>query len=215
MSYPDQVPARRPAVVTAATAVLVLMAAGALAYAVAGLLTVDGTVRAFRSAAGSTSAGPAEIDAVVLLLWLVAALSAVLSVAVAPLLGGLALGLRRGRPGARVATWVVCGVGLLCGCCGVGVLTAERAVPLRLGADARSTAELYALIPDAHPGWWLPLNAGLSVAQMLGYLVVAALLALPAAHAWFRRPVATPHPAGSPPHPRPTSGAQQPPPAPW
>ncbi|SCL23436.1 hypothetical protein GA0070616_2725 [Micromonospora nigra] len=210
MSYPDQAPARRPAVVTAATVVLVLMAVGALAYAVTGLLIVGGTVREFRAAAASTSAGPAEIDAVVLLLWLVAALSAGLSVAVAPLLGGLALGLRRGRPGARVATWVVCGVGLLCGCCGVGALTAERAVPLRLGADARTTAELYALIPDAHPGWWLPLNAGVSVAQLLGYLVVAVLLALPAAGAWFRRPVAvTP-----PPHSPPTPGAP-PPPAPW
>ena len=92
-----------------------------------------------------------------------------------------------GRSGARTATWVVAGTGLLCGCCGLAVLVGQRAAPLRLGADDRITAELLGLVGDAYPSWWIPVNATLSVAQILGYLVVAALLTLPSSGAFLRR----------------------------
>ncbi|MDO3706034.1 hypothetical protein Q3W71_30630 [Micromonospora sp. C28SCA-DRY-2] len=187
MSYPDQAPARRPAVVSLAAAVLAVMAVAALGYAVAGLLALGGAVAEFRSAAAGTSARPDEIDGMVTLLRVSTVLTAVVSLLVGLLLAGLALGLLTGRSGARVGTWVVSGLGLVFGCCGLAVLVGQRAAPLRLGADERATAELLALLGDAQPGWWLPVNAGLSVGQVLGYLVVAALLALPAANAWFRR----------------------------
>ncbi|MCM0678033.1 hypothetical protein NCC78_25640 [Micromonospora phytophila] len=196
MSYPDQAPARRPAAVTLATAVLALMAVASLAYAAAGPLTLGGTVAELRAAAGGTSARPDDIDGVVTLLRVSTVLSAVLGLLGGLLLAGLALGLRAGRSGARVATWVVSGLGLLFGCCGLAVLLGQRATPLRLGADDRGTAELLGLVGDAYPSWWIPLNAGLSVGQVLGYLVVAMLLALPAANAWFRR-----RPPGTPPAP--------------
>ncbi|WP_233257867.1 hypothetical protein [Micromonospora sp. S4605] len=187
MSYPDQAPSRRPAVVVLAAAVLAVMAVAAVGYAVAGLLALGGAVAEFRSAAAGTSARPDEIDGMVTLLRVSTVLTAVVSLLGGLLLAGLALGLLAGRSGARVGTWVVSGLGLLFGCCGLAVLVGQRAAPLRLGADERATAELLALLGDAQPGWWLPVNAGLSVGQVLGYLVVAALLALPAANAWFRR----------------------------
>ncbi|SCG79725.1 hypothetical protein GA0070609_6021 [Micromonospora echinaurantiaca] len=187
MSYPDQAPTRRPAVVVLAAAVLAVMAVAAVGYAVAGLLALGGAVAEFRSAAAGTSARPDEIDGMVTLLRVSTVLTAVVSLLGGLLLAGLALGLLAGRSGARVGTWVVSGLGLLFGCCGLAVLVGQRAAPLRLGADERTTAELLALLGDAQPGWWLPVNAGLSVGQVLGYLVVAALLALPAANAWFRR----------------------------
>ncbi|GAA2185306.1 hypothetical protein [Micromonospora lupini] len=203
MSYPESAPPRRPAVVLLASAVLLVMAVGALAYTVVDLAVLGRTVDEFRAAARDTSASPQQIDGVVTLLRASAVLTAVVAALSAPLLAGLALGLLTGRRGVRVATWVVCGIGLLAGCCSVAVLVGERAAPLRLGADERATAELLGLISDAYPSWWIPLNAGLSVGQALGYLVVATLLTLPAANAWFgrHRPTAPSAPQAFPPAP--------------
>ncbi|MFI7607004.1 hypothetical protein ACIBTV_17940 [Micromonospora sp. NPDC049366] len=200
MSYPAQV-TRRPAVVAAATAVLLLMAVAALAYAVAGLVVLGGTVDRFRSAAAGTGAGTGDIGDVVTLLRLSGVLSAVVSLLAGALLAVLALGLSGGRAGARVATWVVCGLGLLCGCCGLAVLVGERAAPLRLAADEQATSQLFGLAGDAHPSWWIPLTGGLSVGQALGYFVVAILLAWPSASSWFRRPTPPTAPASTPRHP--------------
>ncbi|SCL64707.1 hypothetical protein [Micromonospora chersina] len=210
MSYPHQAPPRRPGAVVSAAALLLLMAVGAVAYAVANLLVTAGTVDRFREAARATGAGSGEIDGVASLLRGSTVLSAVLGVLVALLLVGLALGLLSGRGGARVTTWVVAGLGLFCGCCGLAVLVGQRAAPLRLGADDRVTADLLARVGDAYPGWWIPVNAAVSVAQILGYLVVAALLTLPTAGAFFhRRP---PRPAGPVP-PAGPAPAYGPPPA--
>ncbi|MFG1675204.1 hypothetical protein [Micromonospora sp. NPDC049282] len=195
MSYPDRAAPRRPATVVAAVAVLLLMAVGAVAYAVTNLAVAGGTIDRFRAAAGGTGAGGGDIDRVAGLLRGSTVLAAVLGVLAAVLLVGLALGLLAGRPGARVATWVVAGLGLLCGCCGLAVLVGQRAAPLRLGADDRVTADLLGLVGDAYPAWWIPVNAALSVAQVLGYLVVAALLTLPSAGAFLHRRAA---PAGRP-----------------
>ncbi|PYC73430.1 hypothetical protein C7C45_07105 [Micromonospora arborensis] len=217
MSNPESAPARRPAVVLSAASVLLVMAVGALAYTVVDLVVLGGTVDAFRSAARDTSASSEQIDDVVTLLRASAVLSAVVAALSAPVLAGLALGLLAGRNGVRVATWVVSGLGLLGGCCSVAVLVGERAAPLQLGADDRSLAELLGLIGDAYPSWWIPLNAGLSVGQGLGYLVVATLLALPAANAWFghRRSTAPPAPSAppafSPAPPQPPSAPSAPP----
>ncbi len=98
---------------------------------------------------------------------------------------------------------MVAGLGLLLGCCGIVALVVQRAAPLDFGDD-RAAAELVSLIADAHPSWWIPLTATLSVAQVLGYLVVAALLATPSANVWFRRSPAPPsghQPPAPPAHP--------------
>ncbi|QOC94651.1 hypothetical protein [Micromonospora craniellae] len=202
MSYPDQAPPRRPAVVVTAVVVLAVMAVGALGYAVAGLSIVGGTVSRFRAAAVGTSADTAQVDAMVALLRGAVAGAAVLSVLAALLLTGLALGLARGRPAARVSTWVVAGLGVLLGCCGIGTLLVQRTAPLDFGDD-RAAAELVALVADTYPAWWIPVTTTLSVGQVLGYLVVAVLLAMPSANAWFRRRPVTPYhphpPAAYPP----------------
>ncbi|MFI6260321.1 hypothetical protein ACIBCL_30005 [Micromonospora zamorensis] len=213
MSYPESAPARRPAVVLMAAGVLLVKAVAALAYAVVDLVVLGGTVDAFRTAARDTSASPEQIDDVVTLLRASAVLSAVVAALSAPVLAGLALGLLAGRNGVRVATWVVSGLGLLAGCCSVAVLIGERAAPLQLGSGEQAVAELLGLIGDAYPSWWIPLNAGLSVAQGLGYLVVATLLALPAANAWFgrHRSTAPTVPSAPPAFPH---APHQPPPAP-
>ncbi|MEU7571809.1 hypothetical protein [Micromonospora sp. NPDC049240] len=188
MSYPDRAAPRRPGTVVAAVAVLLLMAVGAVAYAATNLVIAGGTVDRFRAAAAGTDAGGDDIDRVAGLLRGSTVLAAVLGVLAALLLVGLALGLRSGRPGARVATWAVAGLGLLCGCCGFATLVGQRAAPLRLGADDRVTADLLGLVGDAYPNFWIAANAAMLVAQILGYVVVAALLAAPSANAFLRRP---------------------------
>lgn len=204
MSYPYPVPTRRPAAVTLAMAALLLMAVVALAYAVAGLLVIGGTVDRFRSAASGAPAD--QVDGTVALLHASAVVSAVVSLLAGVLLAGLAVGVGGGRAGARVTVWVVSGLGALGGCGGLALFVGQRSVPLRLGAQDQTNGELFGLIADAYPSWWIPLGGGLSIGQTLGYLVVAALLALPAANAWFRRratPAARPGPPPAPYQPAP------------
>ena len=70
------------------------------------------------------------------------------------------------------------------------VLVGQRVRPLRLGSGDQGVADLFGTLDAAYPSWWVPVNAGVSVAQALGYLVVAVLLALRPANTWFtgRRP---------------------------
>ncbi|MGV9976598.1 hypothetical protein ACWDUH_02840 [Micromonospora wenchangensis] len=190
MSYPDQVPDRRPPAVTVAAALLGLMALAAGVYAVTGLLALGGTVDRFRGAAAGTAADPGDVDGLVRLLRLGTVGAAVLTVLVALLLVGLAGGLLARRRAARVGVWVVCGLGLLAGVCALAVLVGQRVRPLRLGSGDQGVADLFTILDDAYPSWWVPVNAGVSAAQALGYLAVAVLLALPPANTWFtgRRP---------------------------
>ncbi|MFD0785429.1 hypothetical protein ACFQZ8_16090 [Micromonospora azadirachtae] len=180
-------------------AVLLLMAVVALAYGVAGLLVIGGTVDRFRAAAGGASAD--QVDGTVALLRASAGVSAVASLLAAVVLAGLAIGVGGGRPGARVTVWAVSGIGAICGCCGLAFFVGQRSVPLQLGTRDQPNTELFGLIADAYPPWWIPLGGGLSIGQTLGYLVVAVLLALPAANAWFRRRSAPAAPPGPPPAP--------------
>ncbi|GIJ22255.1 hypothetical protein [Micromonospora lutea] len=217
MSYPEQAPARRPAAVMLAVATLAVMALGALVFAMIGLASIDGTVDRFRSTAGA-EADPGQVDAVVGLLRASVVVSAVLSIFAGLLLVVLTLGLAARLPAARVATWVVAGLGVFCGCGGLVTLIVQRAVPLEF-RDNLGTAELLALVSDAHPAWWIPLTAALSIAQVLGYLVVAVLLALPAANAWFRRRPApqrpaSPHQPSTPPFGHPSAAPPYQPPTP-
>ncbi|MEU1884349.1 hypothetical protein ABZ491_02545 [Micromonospora rifamycinica] len=214
MSYPDQVPVRRPAAVSAATALLGLMALAAGAYAVTVLLALGGTVDRFRAAAPATAAEPGDVDGMVRLLRLSTIGAAVLTVLVGLLLVGLAGGLLARRRAARIGVWVVCGLGLLAGGCALAVLAGQRAGPVRLGPGDQGVADLFGTLGEAYPSWWLPANAGVSAGQALGYLVVAVLLGLPSANPWFaahRSVLPAPAPAPGPVPPHGTSPAPVPP----
>jgi hypothetical protein len=189
-------PRRRPAAVTAAALALIVMATVGLAHALAGLITLSGTVDRYRAA--QAVADRADVDETVAVVRALAIVALILAIGVAALLVGLAAGLLRGGGGVRIATWVVCALGLLLGCGGVLAVVAQRAVPLRLGADGQSTAQTVGAVTDAYPHWWVGLGASLSAAQMLGYLLVAGLLALPAANAYFGRRTPAPRPAMPP-----------------
>jgi hypothetical protein len=145
------------------------MALIGLGYAVASIAVAPGVVERFRNGAGSADGG--DVDAYVTGVWMVAALGAVLAVILFALYIVLALGLRRGSQASRVGTWVVCGLGLLFGCGTTFTVAVQR-------SGTGDPAALGSVLSDAYPGSWIPLNVSLAVAQMLGYLVVATLLAV-------------------------------------
>jgi hypothetical protein len=157
---------RRPVPVSVASVLLIVMAVGGLAYAIAVLSVAPGTVARFRAAAG---AGSPDVDGFVTVVWTAAAVGVVLAVILFALYVVLALGLRRGSNGARIATWVVAGLGVLAGCGSTVTTAAEQAgdpVPGAVGT----------LLADAYPQSWIGINLVMSVAQLLGYLLVAILL---------------------------------------
>lgn len=196
---------RRPGAVRAAAGLLSLMAVIGLAYGVAVLASLNGLVERFRSGTVGSAAGVTEIDSTIGLLRFGAVVNTVVTVMVTVLLAVLALGLLHGGAATRAATWVVCGLGLVCGWTSVGVLVAQRGLPLRLiGAEQQATADLLQALTAAYPGWWAGLAGGLAAGQALGYLLVAVLLALPSAGAFYRRMATSP---GSPPPVVPPSAA--------
>jgi hypothetical protein len=158
---------RRPVSVVSASILLIAMAVVGLGYAVATLVIAPGTVDRFRAAAGGASSS--DVDGFVTVVWIGAALGAVLAVILFALYVVLALGLRRGSNAARIATWVVVGLGLLGGCATTATVAVERA-----GDGVQGS--LAAALSEAYPGSWIPLNVGMAVAQMLGYVLVGVLL---------------------------------------
>jgi hypothetical protein len=175
---------RRPATVTSAAVLLTVMAFGGLAYAVATFAVTPGIVEKFRDSAGVLD--PAGVDGYVAAVWIGAGIAAVLAVILFALYAVLALGLRSGSPAARIGTWVICGLGLVAGCASAAAVAAQR------GAD--TSEALLVELGAAYPSGWIGLNIALSVAQMIGYAVVAVLLVV-SPRAWFvRRETRTPVP---------------------
>ena len=171
---PPGVPASRPASVTVASTLLWAMAAVGLIYAVITLTVVPGTVSRFRGDVSSPN-----VDDLTSVVWVGAAIATALAVILFALYIVLGLALRRGSNGARVATLVICALGLVAGCGSAATVGIQRSGnPVAGSAGER--------LSSAYPSGWVGLNVGLSVAQMLAYLVVGILL-LTAPKAFFGR----------------------------
>lgn len=172
MSYAVQPPplavlpaARRPAAVTTAVALLWAMAAAGLTYAIGMVAVTPGVVGRLRDAAPGSDVA----ENFVTVIWLVGALAPVLALLFLALLVVLGIALRRGNRLARVISLGVCGLGLLTGLGTLGILAAQRAGDAVPGSVGEA-------VGDAYPTGWLTLNVIVAVAQVVGYLVVGALL---------------------------------------
>lgn len=175
----------RPAVVTLAVVIMVFIALLSLLAAVVGLASMSESVEQFRRLAADEDLTADEVDGVASALQFGFICNAAVQVALAALLGGLAFGVARGSHGARVTTWAVCVLGVLCACCtGFGSLatfgtaTVDTADPDQVLGDI-----VLRSLPDWAGTAWL----GSSGLQVLGYIATAILLALPPANAYFRR----------------------------
>jgi hypothetical protein len=102
----------------------------------------------------------------------------------------LAFWLMKGSTTARIVTWVLCGIGALCACCGGASLFALSSLDrIQVSGDEQTEkqVDLAKALADSVPGWQKGIGGTVAVLQLLGYLAVAILLALPAANAFFRK----------------------------
>ncbi len=194
---------RRPAPISLAAVLMIVMAAGGLIYALVVMAVTPSVVAAFRLGAAATGADVAEIDSVVTILWWVAGIGVLVGLVVAAVLTMLALGLRRGSTGARTGTWLVGALGLLCGCGTAVISVLQRSTPVDLPSG------FGAALSAAYPPGWLWLNVGLAGGQMLAYILVLILLTA-GSGTWFRP---APHTGmfPAPPTGYPLAGAPYPP----
>jgi hypothetical protein len=185
MSYAVEPPARldpprsRPVLVTLAAALLAVLGLAGLVYAVATLAVTPGVVGRFRAAAAA--ANRADVNGFVTILWIAAAVAAVVAVILFALYVVLALGLRRGSNAARIGAWVISGLGVL-----AGAGSAVAVIVQRRGIQTPGT--LGTALANAYPTGWIGLNVALALAQVVAYVVVAVLLAA-SPGGFFRRPV--------------------------
>jgi hypothetical protein len=102
----------------------------------------------------------------------------------------LAIFVSRGAQPARIITWVLSGLAVLCLGCGSLV---NAIVPSLLSADTSgqgaAAAELLDLIRANTPDWIYYLSSAMNILVVLALLAVIILLALPASNDFFRREV--------------------------
>ncbi len=193
MSYalappPEREPGR-PVAVTLASLIMCVIAGLALVSAITTLAAMGSIVAGFRERAAGTDATPADIDNLAAAVRVISIVAAIVLLIVAVALVALAVGNLRGSNLSRILTWVLCGLGVLCGCCGVvGTLGEARAVFSTSDTAATPAEQLGQALSESYPGWWLGVNGTLSGLGLLGYIAVAVLLALPTANAFFRKP---------------------------
>jgi hypothetical protein len=202
-SVPTGAP-RRPAVVSAAGYTLLGVAVAAVLLALLPLPSASHVSAVARDAYANVENGDTTATAV----------SATIYVTVVVYLlaaAGLVVLARfdlRGANGARIATWIVGGVGVLC--CGSGILIGR----LASGVGTNTSAEMQAAndkVRAAYPSWLFPTQTTVTVLALLGLILVIILLALPASAAYFRPAVAQqPADPGLPPLPYPEIGGEPP-----
>lgn len=109
------------------------------------------------------------------------------------LLFGLAVALMgifnlKGKNGTRITTWVLAGLGLLCGICGsIG----GAASSLGGGGSQAANDELTKAFEKAAlevPGWYGAASLVFTVLDVILYLAIIILLAVPASNDFFRKP---------------------------
>jgi Family of unknown function (DUF6264) len=184
-------PGKPPAVVKTASAILFILGLLGLLNSLLSLVNLGTTTDRFRELArGVANATPKDIDNQVTQLGVQTIVGAVIGLLIALLVIVLAFWLLRGSNAARITTWVLCGIGALCACCsGVSLFALSSLDRVTVSGDvqAEKRVDLAKALVDAVPGWQKGLAGTVSVVELLGYLAVAILLALPAANAFFRK----------------------------
>lgn len=184
-------PGRRPIIVAVAAAVLFILGLLGLLNAVLSLVSLGTTTDRFHELARRVAnATPSDVDNQINQLRVQTVIGAVIGAIIAVLLMALAFWLMKGSNTARIVTWVLCGIGALCACCGgvsLFALSSISRVQVSGDQETEKQVDLAKALADSVPGWQKALGGTVSVLQLLGYLAVAILLALPAANAFFRK----------------------------
>lgn len=180
MSYatPAPPPQERPATVTIANWLLILVAA---LYALSFVLVISqvGTVNEiYREVFAGT-----EVEGTEGILTATTVVASALFLLFAAGLVVLAILNNKGKNATRIVTWVLGGIALCCG--GLGLLASG--LNMQTG-DNFDQAELERLMAERLPGWYEPLSIATGIIEMLALIVALILLALPASNEFFRKP---------------------------
>jgi uncharacterized membrane protein len=184
-------PGRRPIIVAVAAAILLILGLLGLLNAVLSLASLGTTTDRFHELARRVAnATPSDVDNQINQLRVQTIIGAVIGALIAVLLMVLAFWLMKGNNTARIVTWVLCGIGALCACCGglslVALSSLDR-IEVSGDQDTEKQVDLAKALADSVPGWQKGIGGTVAVLQLLGYLAVAILLALPTANAFFRK----------------------------
>jgi hypothetical protein len=198
MTYPAPAPTpTRPRAVTIAVALLMLTAIALIADAV-GLIAGAGQYPgAVREAVERSEVDQRAADALEPFARAISIAAIVLTLIAAAVLALLATLVARGSFAARVVTWVAIGFALLCNVCGLGSAGAGFSGILYVTAYSQDSSGMHTFaqrLPAGYPDWYQPLSLGLAIVCFISLATACVLLALPAAHAYFRKPAPAPVP---------------------
>ncbi|MFG3339125.1 hypothetical protein [Glycomyces sp. NPDC048151] len=127
----------------------------------------------------------------------------------------LALLVNAGKRPARILSWILSGIGLLC--CGIGGIVGQLgSMTANVNGEAYQDEATQA-VEDATPGWVTAIDWATLIVLIVGSLVIIILLAVPASNEFFRKeePPMGPYmgqpPYGQQPPQPPQPGTGQPP----
>lgn len=185
-------PLPRPATVTWASYLLYGLAALQVIYGLVGIAGISAQAEVFEQAyadipelqgAGGVFATAGGIVSLIIYLLLAA--------------GFVTLGVLdgKGKNPARIVTWVIAGVSILC-CFGPGIVGSAigglfSGIGAPSGGPGPDPAELQRALDEALPSWYYPATVTLSVLSLLASIAVIVLLALPKSNEFFRKPQQT------------------------
>lgn len=138
----------------------------------------------------------------------------------------LAMLVNKGKRPARILSWILSGIGLLC--CGIGGIVGQLGSMTTNVNGQEYQDEATQAIEDATPGWVNAIDWATLIVLIVGSLLIIILLAVPASNEFFRKeeeapmgpymgqpPYGQQPPQGGPGQPgQPPYGQQQPPPGP-
>ena len=190
-SVPPPAPAgrTRPTTVTAAAGLMVTVAVVYLA-SIAIAIVVLTKIMSATSQSIQQAGGDASTAATTIKITLGVTLGLELIVTVGLML--LAVGNLRGRNGARITTFVVTGLFLLCSVCGSA---GNASMAASLSGTGSSQTQL---TQQFYPSWYIPTTIALNVVLSLLYIGIIILLAVPASNRFFKKQPPAPAPMGYP-----------------
>jgi hypothetical protein len=178
-----EAPRRRPGVVTAAVALLVVVALLSMMSQVLQLTTISDVEDVLRDYYADEPNGDTLVLSTTVGSYAGAGFSLVASVA----LMVLAWLDARGNQPARIMTWVLGGIFMCCSTCGIAGTAFTGVIPGASGTGA-DQGELQRRMEDAVPTWMTVTVTAEATLSLLLMLTAVIMLALPAANEFFRKP---------------------------
>jgi hypothetical protein len=176
---------QRPGTVTTASALLYLVAALQIASIGVSFLSLGATRHVIDQELNGTPNGSTIGTAATV--GIIIGICVAVVFAVGTVVLGVLVG--RGKNPARIVTWVLGGIGVLCYGCGLAGTAVSNSLADSLGnaASDPQTEQLQQRLKDAVPGWQTAVSTAAQIVLLLLLLAVIILLALPASNDFFRK----------------------------